>query len=139
MPVTWAVEPADPGDGHAVAGRVEDDRGRTYMVMDFEKGRPLSDDRGRLWYPGPADEGPVRDASGVARRAPATGPGVPEEARDRIFEPLFTYGKREGAGLGLSIVKDIAEANGGRVFVTDRPGGGAVFGIRFDQERPPVG
>jgi signal transduction histidine kinase len=61
------------------------------------------------------------------------GPGVPAELRDRLFE-RFWQGRRkersavrEGAGLGLSIVAQIAEQLGGRVSVEDRPGGGAVF------------
>ncbi|MBX6424023.1 HAMP domain-containing sensor histidine kinase [Thermosulfurimonas sp. F29] len=43
-----------------------------------------------------------------------TGTTVPEELRSRIFEPFFTT-KRDGFGLGLYIVKQVAEAHGGRV------------------------
>ena len=56
-----------------------------------------------------------------------TGLGVPEEARDRIFEPLFTYGKREGAGLGLSIARRIVEEHGGKLWLESSPEGGATF------------
>ncbi len=46
-----------------------------------------------------------------------TGSSVPSELRERIFEPFFT-GRKGGFGLGLYIVKEVAEAHGGRVKVT---------------------
>ena len=59
------------------------------------------------------------------------GPGVPVAWRERIFEPFFRLpGASErvgGVGLGLSLVKSIAERHGGRVTCADRPGGGACF------------
>ena len=59
------------------------------------------------------------------------GPGVPVAWRERIFEPFFRLpGASErvgGVGLGLSLVKSIAERHGGRVSCADRPGGGACF------------
>jgi len=62
------------------------------------------------------------------------GPGVPEELRDRVFEPFVTD-KEQGAGLGLAIVRRVTEANGGRVELyqeDDEPvGEGAEFRIYF--------
>ena len=55
------------------------------------------------------------------------GPGVPEGLRDRVFEPFFTHGKREGAGLGLSIARRIVEEHGGRLWIEGGEGGGATF------------
>jgi signal transduction histidine kinase len=59
------------------------------------------------------------------------GPGVPPQWRQRIFEPFFRLpGASErfgGVGLGLSLVKSIAQRHAGRVECTDREGGGAVF------------
>lgn len=63
-----------------------------------------------------------------------TGPGVPHADRDRIFE-RFSHGeppdgrRHSGAGLGLAIVRAIAEGHGGRVTVGGEPGTGAVFTI----------
>ena len=59
------------------------------------------------------------------------GPGVVEALSERLFE-RFSRGSREsdgegGAGLGLAIVETIANAHGGEVGVSDRPGGGATF------------
>ena len=63
------------------------------------------------------------------------GPGVPAALRERIFEPFYRLpGASErngGVGLGLSLVKSIAERHGGTVRCEDRPGGGASFVIRL--------
>lgn len=58
-----------------------------------------------------------------------TGPGVPPEHRTRIFEKFYRVpgAPSGGAGLGLAIVRDIAEAHGGEVAVDAAPGGGARF------------
>jgi signal transduction histidine kinase len=67
------------------------------------------------------------------------GPGVPLEYRERIFEPFFRLpGASErvgGVGLGLSLVKSIAERHGGRVRCADRPGGGACFEVSLPQNK----
>ena len=59
------------------------------------------------------------------------GPGVPAQYRDRIFEPFFRLpGASEragGVGLGLALVKSIAERHGWAVSCEDRLGGGACF------------
>jgi signal transduction histidine kinase len=63
------------------------------------------------------------------------GPGVPADKRDQIFE-RFWKGDRngKGAGLGLAIVKHIMTSLRGSVSISDNPGGGAAFTLRF----PPV-
>lgn len=59
------------------------------------------------------------------------GPGVPEAYRERIFEPFFRlpgHAEREGGvGLGLSLVRQIAQAHGGSVRCEPRAGGGSTF------------
>jgi signal transduction histidine kinase len=61
------------------------------------------------------------------------GPGVPAALRKRIFEPFYRLpGASEsngGVGLGLALVKSIAERHGGQVRCEDRTGGGACFVI----------
>ena len=59
------------------------------------------------------------------------GPGVPEAFRERIFEPFFRlpgHAEREGGvGLGLALVRQIAERHGGSVRCEPREGGGSCF------------
>ena len=55
-----------------------------------------------------------------------TGPGVPSELAEKIFEPLYTT-KARGIGLGLSVARSLAIANRGSLSVKNHPGGGAVF------------
>jgi signal transduction histidine kinase len=63
------------------------------------------------------------------------GPGVPEAQRERIFEPFYRLpGHAEqagGVGLGLSLVKQIAERHGGSVRCIPREGGGSCFELVF--------
>ncbi len=57
-----------------------------------------------------------------------SGPGVPLELRDRVFEPFFTT-RAEGVGLGLAIARQIVEAHGGRIEVGASASGGARFAV----------
>jgi CheY-like chemotaxis protein len=68
-----------------------------------------------------------------------TGPGVPLEARTRIFEEFGHADssdavRHDGAGLGLAVVRKLATAMGGTVGVEDRPGGGARFHFKAEFE-----
>jgi len=57
-----------------------------------------------------------------------SGPGVPEELRDRIFSPFFTT-KPRGSGLGLAIVRKIVDAHDGRIDLRVGPAGGTTFRV----------
>ena len=58
------------------------------------------------------------------------GPGIGTDQLDRIFVPFFTT-KRQGSGVGLTLVRQIATAHGATVDVSQTPGGGATFSLRF--------
>lgn len=62
-----------------------------------------------------------------------TGKGLPPEIVPRIFDPFFTTRRGSGgSGLGLSIVHNlVTQRLGGTIQVSDTPGGGATFTIRF--------
>jgi len=57
------------------------------------------------------------------------GPGIPVENRKRIFEPLVSYGKNTGSGLGLSIAKRIVESHQGKIWFSSGEDKGTVFYI----------
>jgi signal transduction histidine kinase len=63
----------------------------------------------------------------VELRFTDNGPGVPSELQERIFEPFFTYGKFHGAGLGLTIARQIVEEHGGRICLESNDGQGTTF------------
>jgi PAS domain S-box-containing protein len=58
-----------------------------------------------------------------------SGPGVPDDQRSRLFEPFWQANQadRRGAGLGLTICKQIVEAHGGRIEIEPADGGGSCF------------
>jgi two-component system, OmpR family, sensor kinase len=118
------------------AGRVTADRQRlTQAVMQLAQnaaehtgegdrislGSAISNGRAMLW---------VADS----------GPGIPEQEREQIFERFHRGGdgrrRSDGAGLGLSIVRAIAEAHGGRVELDSREGAGATFTLIVPTEPP---
>ena len=71
----------------------------------------------------------------VMIRIADSGPGIPEEHLEKIFDPGFTTkGAGVGMGLGLSISYNIVKDHKGEITAQSAPGGGAVFSIRL-----PVG
>jgi two-component system nitrogen regulation sensor histidine kinase NtrY len=66
------------------------------------------------------------------------GPGVPEEERQRIFQPYISS-KDSGMGLGLAVVRGIIEDHRGHISVTDAPDGGAQFDICLPMPDSTVG
>jgi signal transduction histidine kinase len=128
-PRDWSLEPVAPG-------RIVADRQRLTQAMmnlaanavqhtqpgdRISLGGSLVNGRARLW---------VRDR----------GPGVAAEDAERIFERFARAGDgprpEEGAGLGLAIVRAIAEAHSGRVELASRLGHGATFTIVIPTEPP---
>ncbi|WP_446040578.1 ATP-binding protein [Streptomyces sp. SID1121] len=66
----------------------------------------------------------------VEVRVVDSGPGVPDDAKDRIFEPFQRHGdapRGAGVGLGLAVARGFAEAMGGTLAAEDTPGGGMTM------------
>lgn len=59
-----------------------------------------------------------------------TGPGMPPEVKEKVFEPFFTTRSR-GTGLGLPIAKRVVEAHGGRIGIETPAAGGTVVSMSF--------
>ena len=96
-------------------------------------------------YGGAAGPGGVtvavrRDGGDAVLTVSDRGPGVPPEQRERIFEPFYRLpgaSEREGGvGLGLALVKSIAERHSGSVRCEAREGGGACFIVRLPLQTP---
>jgi signal transduction histidine kinase len=80
-------------------------------------------------------EAGLRDG-GLAVAVADDGIGIPPEEHGRIFEKFYRVGRsetqgRRGSGVGLALVRHIAEAHGGRVTVESRPGAGSRFTLWF--------
>jgi len=60
-----------------------------------------------------------------------TGPGIPKEYLDKVFQPFFTTDKQNGTGLGLAITQRIIIAHKGKIQVESFSGGGTIFQIQF--------
>ena len=60
-----------------------------------------------------------------------SGPGVPAELRERLFERFFRVGEGQGAGLGLSIVRRVVELHQGSIALDESPLGGLRVSVRL--------
>jgi signal transduction histidine kinase len=80
-------------------------------------------DGGRLAVSAAAEGGKVRI------QVADTGPGIPPDRLEQVFERFVKSGDSTGSGLGLSIARDLVEAHGGTISAANRHSGGAIFTI----------
>jgi signal transduction histidine kinase len=78
----------------------------------------------------------LRDGDNAVLRITDTGVGVPEESISHLFERFYRVDKARarksgGSGLGLSIVRNMVERNGGTICVSSVLGEGSVFTVTF--------
>ncbi|GJF31808.1 sensor histidine kinase [Kitasatospora sp. NE20-6] len=84
----------------------------------------------------------VLDLPGAGRlelRVVDRGPGVPEDARERIFQPFQRHGdapRGNGVGLGLAVARGFTEAMGGELTAEDTPGGGLTMVVTLPLTPP---
>ncbi len=80
----------------------------------------------------------------VELRVADRGPGVPDDGKERIFEPFQRYGdapRGAGVGLGLAVARGFVETMGGTLTAEDTPGGGMtmVLTLKAAPGHPPAG
>jgi two-component system, OmpR family, sensor histidine kinase QseC len=73
----------------------------------------------------------LTDAQALVLQVQDSGPGVPAELRERLFERFFRLGEGQGAGLGLSIVRRVVELHQGSIALEDSPLGGLQVSVRL--------
>ena len=141
-------EPFTVLDLDALTRSVLDDVRRNYPSVEFRidgarsaiRGAPgrvsravsnLIDNAAKWSPPGSEVEIDVRNGTVCVRDH---GPGVDATHASRVFDRFYRAPEARsmpGSGLGLSIVKQVADGHGGTVTVTDAPGGGALFRLQF--------
>ena len=93
-------------------------------------------------YGGGAEVSLHEDAQTIALWVEDRGPGIPAAERERVFEPFHRLEAsrnrdKGGAGLGLTIVRQIVESLGGSVTIADRPGGGSRASVTLPRAAIP--
>jgi two-component system sensor histidine kinase KdpD len=123
-------------EGHELAFQVEPSDSMLFGKFDFVQTLRvlvnLIENAAKYSPPGaPIDVGARRVGQELRFWVADRGPGIADAERERIFEPFYRRRVGEvdmaGAGLGLSIAKGIADAQGGRLTFAPRDGGGSVF------------
>lgn len=130
--------------GHGLRARLPDGDslvGRFDSVQALRALSNLIENAARYSPPGaPIDLGVERRFDRIEIRVEDRGQGIPDQDRERIFEPFVRLGAAPdvgGSGLGLSIARRLAEAQGGALHYAPRPGGGSTFILDLPAEDLP--
>jgi two-component system phosphate regulon sensor histidine kinase PhoR len=85
--------------------------------------------------------GATREGGDVVLWVQDAGPGIPHNAREKVFEPFVRLdpgGSAPGTGIGLAVVKELVTANGGSVVIRDGTPGGTRVEVRLPAESDNV-
>jgi signal transduction histidine kinase len=126
----------------AAAAAMDNQRVRILLAVPEQIKLPLARARMKLMFfnlitnaleamPGGGEVriGATRSCDYVLVAIEDTGPGIPHEIRDKVFEPFVTAGKENGLGLGLAFSRQAVRDHGGDMWI--EPAAGARFVIRF--------
>jgi signal transduction histidine kinase len=106
-------------------------RGTIRVSARAEQGSPRNEEGWKLWET--TSEGTI-EGTMLAIRIRDDGPGVPESARGKMFEPNFST-KTNGTGLGLAICRAIVADYGGAIAIGSTPGLGTVAIVSLPLQR----
>ena len=87
---------------------------------------------------GPVEVSAERGARAVAIRVADPGAGIPDKLRERLFQAFAGSGRSGGAGLGLAISRELAQAHGGDLALVGTGPQGSVFELTLPQPRAPA-
>lgn len=119
----------DPGATKVLLDKVQIQQVLINLLRNAVEAMSVSSER-HLWITS------RREKAGLIRVSVAdTGPGVAQHVADQLFT-AFVSTKSDGMGLGLSICRTIVEANGGRIWLEPRPGGGTQFHFTLVEAEP---
>jgi len=127
----WDQVPAEDGVAVEIDTELTADADRSRLTQLFENLFRNATDHNEA--PLSVTVETIEEGSPVGFVVSDDGTGIPPSEREKILEHGYTTNE-EGTGLGLSIVRDIVEAHGWAVAVTDSETGGARFEIRTDGE-----
>lgn len=106
---------------------IDPDKTRQVLINIIRNALDVMDEKGEL-----AIETKAQDAHRFVVSVRDTGPGIPEERKQKVFEPGFTT-RANGTGFGLAIVKRLVELQGGQVSLTDTVPHGCTFHVVLPQ------
>lgn len=128
--------------------RLAEEKGVGLTVVDAGAGRPVALDQNLMGQTlsnlvvnalkftpsgGRIELAAANEGAGVLITVSDTGPGIPPEKLPEVFQKFRQFGAgpadARGSGLGLALCKEVVEAHGGRIWVENRPGGGARFSL----------
>jgi PAS domain S-box-containing protein len=129
--VTWKVLSTKPElTSNVIVEGVPDQLKQVFLNISLNAMDAMEPDGGRLTI---SLHGSQNDQE-VGVRFQDTGPGLPQEVKEKLFEP-FTTTKEKGLGLGLTICYDIIQKHEGHIEVASEPGEGATFTIWLPAKR----
>jgi signal transduction histidine kinase len=101
------------------------------LVNLMRNGREAIEAQTGRTAPGVIQAAARREEGSWIIRIADNGPGLPQRAQDRLFQPFAGSGRAEGAGLGLAIAHELAAGHGGELILASSGPEGAVFEVRL--------
>lgn len=118
-------------DGESTTAIIRGDRSKLYQVFD----NILSNATDALGSAGTVELRVLNENGYVTVECSDDGHGVPEEIRDKLFDPFFTT-RPKGIGLGLSIAYEIVQAHNGTTEIASSPVKGTIVTVRLPSSGP---